>query len=282
MSHMSLRPLAANEMGWVMEQAAAEGWNPGLHDGVSFHLADPGGFFVAEQGSTRLGCISAVRYGSGFGFLGLFIVREPYRGQGVGLALWEKGMQWLEGRSVGLDGVPAQQGSYARRGFAQAWRNQRFEGSARPAPQPVHRAVVPLGNVPFEALRVDDLRIFPGPRTAFLRGWMSQPGTAGRAWVVKDKLLGWGLARPCRDGYKIAPLVADTPEIALGLAQALCAALPMGAHVSLDVPLHHGAAVEVARSLGMQPRFETARMYRGRVPKVEHQRVFGITSFELG
>ena len=282
MSHMSLRPLTAPEMPWVMEQAAVEGWNPGLHDAASFHVADPGGFFVAEQGSTRLGCISAVRYGSDFGFLGLFIVREPYRGQGVGLALWQKGMDWLGDRCVGLDGVPAQLASYARRGFVQAWRNQRFEGPARPAPQPANRAVVPLGSVPFEELRVDDLRIFPAPREAFLRAWMSQPATVGRAWVAKGKLAGWGLARPCRDGFKLAPLVADTPEIALALGQSICNALPLGARVSLDVPLHHTDAVSVARSLGMQPRFETARMYKGRAPAVQQARLFGITSFELG
>lgn len=282
MSHMSLRPLAASEMGWLMEQAHAEGWNPGLHDAASFHIADPGGFFVAEQGCTRLGCISAVRYGSDFGFLGLCIVREPYRGQGVGLALWQKGMDWLQGRCVGLHGAPAHQVSYVRQGFSQAWRCQRFEGPARPAPQPVSRAVVPLGSVAFEELRLDDSHIFPGPREAFLRAWMSQPSATGRAWVAKGKLGGWGMARPCREGFKIAPLVADSPEIAQALIQALCAALPPGTRVMIDVPHANVAALALVRSLGMVPRFETMRMYSGRAPAVQSARLFALTSLELG
>jgi hypothetical protein len=40
--------------------------------------------------------------------------------------------------------------------------------------------------------------------------------------------------------------------------------------------------VALARGAGMTPVFETARMYRGGDPGLPLDRVFGITSFELG
>lgn len=105
------------------------------------------------------------------------------------------------------------------------------------------------------------------------------PGPASPApWHAR----GWALARPCREGYKIGPLVADDVSIARALAQSVCAALPPGERVALDVPLTNADAVELARELGLQPGFETARMYTGPAPRIEARRVFGITSFELG
>lgn len=34
--------------------------------------------------------------------------------------------------------------------------------------------------------------------------------------------------------------------------------------------------------MGLAPVFETARMYRGAMPRLPLERIFGITSFELG
>lgn len=42
------------------------------------------------------------------------------------------------------------------------------------------------------------------------------------------------------------------------------------------------AAVRLAEELGLSPSFETARMYTGPSPDVDHTGLFGITSLELG
>jgi hypothetical protein len=51
-----------------IDWAAAEGWNPGLHDAESFYAADPGGFLVGLLDNEPVGMISAVKYGHSFGF----------------------------------------------------------------------------------------------------------------------------------------------------------------------------------------------------------------------
>lgn len=58
--------------------------------------------------------------------------------------------------------------------------------------------------------------------------------------------------------------------------------VPPGREVFLDVPLPNDAALCLALSRGLKPGFETARMYTGASPELEIERVFGVTSFELG
>lgn len=279
----TVRPLQCHEMHLVIDMAAREGWNPGLHDGAAFHAADPQGFLVAESAGRVLGCISAVSYGGQAGFIGLFIVAPDLRGQGIGRILWEAGMARLAGQVVGLDGVPEQQAYYARKGFGLAWQNLRFEGLAQPpSPAPECSHIVALEAVDFAALCADDRCVFPAAREEFLRAWLDMPGAQGLAWTEKGQLAGWGLIRPCRQGYKIGPLLADTPAIASALYDALCQQVPAGSTVYLDVPVPNAAALQLAEKRHMQRVFATARMYCGPAPVLQMLRVYGITSFELG
>lgn len=90
------------------------------------------------------------------------------------------------------------------------------------------------------------------------------------------------MLRPCRDGYKIGPLYADTPEQAGSLLAALASRVETSAKVFLDVPQVNPAAVDLAQRHGMQVVFETARMYTGEAPALPLERVIGVTSFEIG
>jgi ribosomal protein S18 acetylase RimI-like enzyme len=96
----------------AIDWAAAEGWNPGLYDADCFRAADPDGFLVGLLGDEPVATISVVKYGDSFGFLGFYIVKPAYRGQGYGRQIWDAGLAYLKGRTVGLDGVLAQQGNY--------------------------------------------------------------------------------------------------------------------------------------------------------------------------
>ncbi|OUM00288.1 GNAT family N-acetyltransferase [Variovorax sp. JS1663] len=277
-----IRTMRPGEVALAIEWAAREGWNPGLHDAACFHAADPDGFLVAEREGEAVGCISAVSYAGQLGFIGLYIVQPAWRGRGVGLQLWQAGMARLSGRVVGLDGVPAQQDNYRKSGFVLAWNNARFAGTAREAASATPSQIVALASVDFAALCTDDRRVFPAPRAAFLRQWIAMPEAAGVAWMEDGRLAGWGLIRRCREGHKIGPLVADGRGIADALYAALCARVPAGDAVYLDVPLPNAAAVALAQAQGLRSVFETARMYAGPAPAVELQRIYGVTTFELG
>ncbi|MDM0049074.1 GNAT family N-acetyltransferase [Variovorax sp. J22R115] len=278
----TIRTLRRDEMPWVIDLAAHEGWNPGLHDAECFHAADPDGFLVAERKGEPLGCISAVSYAGRFGFVGLYIVAPALRGEGIGITLWREGMARLSGHVVGLDGVPAQQENYRRSGFELAWNNVRYAGVAQGSEMASAREIVPLGAIDFASLCADDLRVFPAPRDAFLRSWTTMPDATGLAWRRQGRLEGWGLIRRCREGHKIGPLVAEDLPVAQALYAALSASVPASDSIYLDVPQSNPDAMALAKKMGMRAVFETARMYHGTPPDCELNRIYGITTFELG
>jgi GNAT superfamily N-acetyltransferase len=281
MSNMQIRPMTRPELDLGIEWAAQEGWNPGLHDADTFHAADPEGFLLARLDGEPVGMVSAVHYGAGFGFLGFYIVGPPFRGQGHGTALWRAAMQRFVGRVVGLDGVVAQQDNYRKSGFELAWNNVRYEGAA-PARTPAAPSIVPLHELPLQAVLDYDAVFFADDRRTFTRHWVAQRGSTALAVRCGGRLAGYGVIRPARSGHKIGPLFADDAQAAEQLYQALVSQVPQGTTVQIDIPACNPLALALVHAQGLAPVFETARMYTGPMPALPMQRLFGVTSFELG
>lgn len=273
--------MTAADVALAIDWAAAEGWNPGLHDAATFRAADPGGFLVGRLDGVPVATISVVRYGATFAFLGLYIVAPAHRGRGYGLRLWRAGLARAAGRNVGLDGVVAQQGNYRKSGFALAYRNVRYQGTGGSATPPDPR-LEPLSARPVDEAIAYDRPFFPDDRADFLRAWLAQPQGRSLAIVHRGRLAGYGVVRPCRSGWKVGPLTADAPELAEALLAGLAAYVPHSAPLFLDVPEPNAAAAALAERRGMTVAFETARMYTGRAPDLPLSRLYGVTTFELG
>ncbi|WP_029353315.1 GNAT family N-acetyltransferase [Bosea sp. 117] len=276
--HLTIRPLLMDEISLAVDWAAGEGWNPGLGDAVPFGVTDGEGFLVAELDGAPAATISVVNYDARFSFLGFYIVRPDLRGRGIGWRLWQAGRAHAGTRTVGLDGVVAQQANYAKDGFAFSHRNIRYGG---PAPSGGLGSCAPLADVSFAAVAASDALVFPADRPAFLHAWISAPGHVGRALMREGRLAGWGVIRPARHGFKIGPLVAEDEAAAEEVFGAL-AATAGGAALYFDVPEPNRAAVALAERAELAPVFETARMYSGPIREVALDRLYGVTSFELG
>jgi ribosomal protein S18 acetylase RimI-like enzyme len=280
MSDLQIRNLRPEETAIAVDWAAAEGWNPGLADANCFAIPDAKGFFVGEIDGEPVATVSCVNYDDRFAFLGFYIVRSDFRDRGHGLRIWNAAIAHAGTRVIGLDGVVAQQDNYKKSGFQLAYANIRYGGIVA-APLRPPADVVALDTIPFARVEADDATVFPAPRAGFLRAWIDTSGHIGRALLRDGKLAAWGVIRPCRTGRKIGPLVADDRAAAEAIAQALLASAGDG-EVFLDVPAVNREAIALAESLGLAPVFETARMYTGPIPPLRIDRVFGVTSFELG
>jgi GNAT superfamily N-acetyltransferase len=278
---LEIRQMRRDELDMALDWAAAEGWNPGLHDADCFHAADPGGFLLGLVGGEPVASIFAVQYGASFAFVGGYIVTPAFRGRGHGMALWNAAMARLAGRNVGLDGVVAQQANYARSGFRLAHQNIRFEGAGGGWPVEMGH-IVPLASLSLDEVCRYDRDCFPDERTDFLRCWIGQPDSIAIGALGAHGLAGYAVLRPCRSGYKIGPLFADTPELAEALFVSLRGRVVPNAQFYLDVPQTNAAAIELAARHQLRPCFETARMYTGEAPALSMHRQYGITTFELG
>ncbi|MBR8836513.1 MAG: GNAT family N-acetyltransferase [Stigonema ocellatum SAG 48.90 = DSM 106950] len=277
--NFTVRPMNRSELDLVIDWAADEGWNPGTYDAEYFYQADPCGFLVGELNNELVGSISAVAYSKHFGFLGFYIVKPQFRGQGFGMKIWKAAMLYLGAEcNIGLDGVIAQQQNYQKSGFQIAYNHIRYEGVGGGV---VPDDIVELTTVPFEELVAYDRQFFPAERQDFLRRWIKQPNSAALGVVREGHVVGYGVIRQSRTGYRIGPLNATDEQIAEQLLLALVA-FGSDAPVYIDVPDANPEAIKLAQRYGMKPVFETARMYTKKIPNLPINRVFGVTTLEIG
>ncbi|WP_166359746.1 GNAT family N-acetyltransferase [Pseudomonas akapageensis] len=279
------RPELDQLVGW----AAREGWNPGLHDAELFWATDPDAFIAADLRGELIGGGAITSYHGDFGFMGFFIVRPEFRGQGLGNMLWHARRDRLlarlhPGASIGMDGVFAMQDYYAKGGFVFSHRNMRFRAEISEPLVTVEvdgQDIVPLASVPFDQVVDYDRSCFPAARATFLSGWVSQPDALALGCRHNGQLSGYGVARLCRHGYKIGPLFADDALAANALFVQL-ANFAQGGPVFLDAPENNPAAMALVQQHAMVEVFGCARMYLGPAPAIAHERIFGVTTFELG
>ena len=285
---LDIRNMNRPEVDELITWATREGWNPGLHDAELFWSTDPEAFIAADLHGELIGAGAITSYAGEFGFMGFFIVRPEFRGKGLGNTLWHARLERLlarlrPGASIGMDGVFEMQDYYARGGFTFSHRNIRFRAEIpNPSPrQTDNETIVPLSDVPFEEVADYDRRCFPAPRPVFLRGWINQPDAMALACLRGGRLSGYAVVRRCVDGCKVGPLFANDAPAALALYARLTG-FAAGGPVFLDVPENNPTAVELVQHYRMHEVFGCARMYLGPRPDLSHERVFGVTTFELG
>lgn len=275
---LEIGTMSADEVRLALAWAADEGWNPGLSDAECFPAADPGGFLIGRIDGEPVSVVSLVQYGT-YAFLGLYIVAPKWRGRGLGWRTWEAAMDLAPNGIVGLDGVVDQQANYARSGFRLAHRSIRYGG--RPTTSAEGAAEV-LTSTDLDLVAAYDRPCFGADRRGFLARWVAIPGGCAVGVRSGGGLAGFGVVRPCQEGFKVGPLFADDAPVAEAILGRLVAHAGPGATVFVDVPEPNTAAIALVQSLGLAPVFETARMYRGGDPGLPLARVFGITTFELG
>ncbi|MFI1827571.1 GNAT family N-acetyltransferase [Streptomyces sp. NPDC020412] len=265
----------------IAEWAAAEGWNPGKGDVACFHATDPAGFFIGRIEGRPVSAVSIVTYSESFAFLGFYLVRPDHRGRGIGLATWRAALPHAGTRLIGLDAVPAQQDNYRRSGFTAHYSTVRYGGSPLRTGS-IAPGVVPVTSELLDAIAAYDRECFPAERRGFVTRWLTAPGHTAYARLKDGRITGYGAIRPGRDAHRIGPLFADGREDAEALFDSLTAHLAADEPVAVDMPEALGDATALATARGLTAQFPTVRMYTGPAPAVRTDRVFGVTTLELG
>ena len=261
-------------LGW----AVVEGWNPGLDDAEAFYKADPNGFFVAvDQQDKPIASISVVNHTSDFAFLGLYIVTPEFRGRGIGLRLWKHALAHAGDRTIGLDGVEAQQENYRASGFVYAGSTTRFSGQLGGQRHAEIRDAAPS-----DVAHLMDMegRASGVAKPTYVKAWSSEAATRSTLILeTQHQIAGFATVRACHSGAKIGPIVAidiDTADKLISHAATL-----FEGPLTVDVPASATGLTRLCQRLGFEPGFRTARMYRGKILAPTHD-VFAVASLELG
>jgi GNAT superfamily N-acetyltransferase len=268
----------------LVKWAEEEGWNPGLNDAEVFWKTDPDGYYGYYYKGELIAGGSIVSYEGQFGFMGFFIVKPGYRSHGIGRKLWYQRRDTLISRlnksaTIGMDGVIAMQPFYNKGGFEIEFRDERHERIGEGFE--IDKSISSIEEKNFDSILSYDKKCFGFSRPQFLIPWLKQSTVKTFKYVEDKKLKGFAVIRKANKGYKVCPLFADNPEIAEELYKA-CLNSVIGEPLYIDIPMINQEAVALIKKYNTTYVFECARMYYGKPPDIEINKVFGITTFELG
>ena len=291
-SLLCIRTLEKADLSTVIGWARAERFAPGIGDVAIYRHTDRQGLWVGCLGGRPIGCIAGVRYNAAYGFIGLFLVEPEQRGHGYGRQLWAQALDHLSDLAcIGIEAAADRVADYAGWGFESASPTRRWQRVGAAGDDtclqglPEGLALIEGEAIPQQAVQAYDAMREPSPRPHFLADWLGHPaGTVLALLDANGACHGFGRIRPCLlqpgEGWRIGPLLADSPALAQLLITALLQLHPGG--VLMDAPGANPQADPLLQQLGFVVVGETLRMYRGTAPTVSLRDVYGLACLELG
>jgi GNAT superfamily N-acetyltransferase len=215
---------------------------------------------VAEAGTELVGVAAGASFG-GTGWIGGVAVVPAHRRIGLGGALTEAIVEFLEGRGLAtvlLHATALGRPVYERLGFVPETPYRTLSGPT--LPRGLREAPVRAGQATdLEAVLALDLAATGEDRRRLLTALWP---TGGLVAATDGRLLGYHLPSPWRAG---GATIATDPGTGLALLDAVRAAA--GDEVAISVPTGNTAAVQALEAAGFSEVYRTIRMYRGpRVP----------------
>lgn len=257
------------------------GWNQTESDWRRFLDLQPRGCFVGELDGSVVATASTCVLDS-VGWIGMVLVDEPLRGQGIGTRMMEHCLEYLRECGVEtarLDATPVGRRVYEKLGFEVDYEILRMEGIA--TPQAAHPGVEPVGREQIEAICSFDEGIRGMRRHRFLECLYDHSPHRMRVVFSRGEVAGYLAHRAGFVATQIGPSVALSDSVGEGLADAAltqCA----GERVFMDIPTENEAALSWARSRGLVVQRPLMRMHLGKAVNDDPLRQWASSGPEKG
>jgi GNAT superfamily N-acetyltransferase len=260
------RPDDLARLGPVYEQA---GFGGRLANVVGFARARLGGEVVVAEAGGELAGVAAGAVFGGTGWVGGVAVVPAHRRAGLGGALTEAIVEFLEASGVGtvlLHATALGRPVYERLGFVPETPYRTLSGPTLPR-SPRRAPVRAARAADLEAVLALDRAATGEDRRRLLAALWP---TGGLVAAVAGRPVGYHLASPWRTG---GATVAADPATGVALLEAVRATA--GEEVAISVPTGNAAAVEFLEEAGFAEVYRTIRMYRGPRVRWDPAALFG-------
>ncbi len=256
-----LRRMTAADVPFGMELKAQSGWNQTEADWQRCLALEPDGCFVAEWNGTPAGTTTTCVF-SPVAWVAMVLVRPELRGRGIGKALMEHALAYLNEQGVQtirLDATALGQPLYEKLGFIAQFTLDRFEGIL-----PHHAPLVqvrPGRSADMGNLLDLDRKTTATDRSKLLELLISEAPAELRLVERRGQIAGFLLTRQGSNALQIGPGIADQTAGPLLLAD-VCSR-HAGRRVYVDVPAANHEATRTVRGLGLTVQRQLTRMSRG-------------------
>ncbi|MGA7339084.1 MAG: GNAT family N-acetyltransferase [Terracidiphilus sp.] len=255
------REMTGEDIPRAIELKDAAGWNQTAADWRRFLSASPEVCIAAERDGQVIGTSACMVYENRFAWIGMVIVDARHRGKGIGTALLEKAVQYLDARGIEcakLDATPQGKIVYGKLGFVSEYEIERW--ALNRDPQAKTTACTPTE---IEDLLVFDRDIYGADRAALLCSMHEAAPEFTRIARRGEEIDGYAFGRHGSLADHLGPWVARSRDTAEKL---LVDFLRHSSRerVFVDCVARNSWAIPVLRNHGFQFSRPLARMYRGK------------------
>src|SRR5262245_9770741 len=239
---LALRLMTTADLALGMRLKEAAGWNQTEADWRRAVELEPEGCFVAEEDGTPAGTVTTCIF-ERVAWIAMVLVDPARRGRGIGRALMQHALQFLDNQqvqTVRLDATPMGQPLYEKLGFQADFTLSRYQGILPASESIAHVEVIhDLESL----LRLDRAVTSTDRRKLLLRLFSDQPEAVR---MIRDERAGEGFltARPGARALHLGPGIATGAAGPL-LFQDACHRFA-GKCVYVDIPKDHAAAIQLA------------------------------------
>lgn len=288
--NLTTKYMELNDFKIVRRWCEKENWNPGLHDIFIYYQLGKDDHSLFFENNRPISAISLVKYSPVFFTIGSFIVKENYRKKGYGAATWKKALSRLDNHpdaTVLLYAVKKQINRYKKHGFQAQYTNKRWNLTFKTRSLLTHSPYLKKITITLvKEISAYDKHVFSCSRARIFTELCRHPGIEGFVFKADNVIQGYGIIRPCLTGYRIGPLIADSPEIAQCLLTKLLSVSGSEPTI-IDIPDCNPQGEQLMKSVGAarDKDYDTIAMIKGEVPpeyKGNISKNYGIFSLEIG
>jgi ribosomal protein S18 acetylase RimI-like enzyme len=256
----------------------AESWQPELR---LFRRLQPDGVFLASRDGMPAGMVASIIY-SDYAYVGLMGIHQDFQRQGLGLALMEHLLAWMEERKVPLvklDASPAGQPLYEKLGFVPFGEVQVFQRSTSQLDIQRTKGIQCITPQHLDRVTDADAQAFGADRSRLLRALLElYPGRAFLSLDEQKQITGYLFAQAKRIGPWI---MTDGGHAERLLHQVF--SLPFNGTISVVTPAENTRAVSLLEQFGFQITRVNRHMAYGLRPVMgQREKVYGQTSLSCG